>query len=311
MSIVKTEFSFLSSNGTNTIGGIKIYNSEVTPKATFVISHGMVEHYERYIDFMTYLANMGFVTYCHDHLGHKHSVQTTDDLGYMAAEYGYTYVLKDLLHTRETAKSEYPDLKLFLFGHSMGSFYARVFISKFPGKADGAIISGTGYSNSAAGLGLGLNKVLTRLKGDRYRSPMFKNLVLGSFNKKIKNPKTENDWLTRDESVVEKYNADEFCTFNFTLSGYKDLLTVNCLSNEKETFENTPDMPIFIFSGSMDPVGDYGTGVYKVFEAYKSTGHNNVRIKLYDGGRHEMLNEINRCEVYNDIYNWCKKVLEA
>ncbi len=305
MKILKNEFSFLSSNGTNTIRGIKIYPETGPYKGILQISHGMVEHYDRYIDFMEYMAGEGFVVYMHDHLGHKHSVDSDEQLGYFAPQNGYIHVLRDLLHTAQMAKSEYSDLKLYLLGHSMGSFFARVFAQAHGDVIDGVLISGTGGPNGAAGAAVKIIKVLKKLKGDKHRSDFIRNLAFGKYLDKIENPDTASDWITRDKEIVKQYVADKYCQFNFTLNGYENLMEIIGLCNADKTFENTrKDLPIFIFSGSMDPVGDFGMGVMRVFECYKKAGCSDVEVKIYDGGRHEMLNEINRQEVYNDVKNW-------
>ncbi len=305
MKILKNEFSFPSSNGMNTVRGIKICKEEGPYIGALQISHGMVEHYDRYIDFMEYMAQEGFVVYMHDHIGHKHSVDSDDQLGYFAPENGHIHVLNDLLRTAKLAKKENPDLKLFLLGHSMGSFYARAFAAKYSDAVDAIIISGTAGPNKAAGAGLVAVKAMAKLKGDTHRSEKINSMLFGAYLEKIENPKTKSDWITRDEKIVEQYVADKYCQFVFTLNGFETLLKIISLSNDDATFAGTPkDMPVYIFSGSMDPVGGYGTGVMQVFDGYKKAGCTDVTVKIYDGGRHEMLNETNRDQVYEELKNW-------
>ncbi len=312
MKILKNEFSFLSSNGKNTIRGIKIYGENGPYKAVLQISHGMVEHYDRYMDFMEYMADEGLVVYMHDHLGHKHSVDSDEQLGYFAPEHGYIHVLRDLLHTAQIAKSEYPELKLYMLGHSMGSFFARVFAQVHGDVIDGVLISGTGGPNKAAGAAITIIKAMKKLKGDKYRSDFIKNMAFGSYLEKIENPDTPSDWITRDKEIVKQYVADKYCQYNFTLNGYENLMEIISLCNADKTFENTPkDLPIYIFSGSMDPVGGYGMGIMQVFDMYKKAGCTDVAVKIYDGGRHEMLNELNRQEVYQDVKNWIVSKVEG
>lgn len=305
MSIIKKEFSFTSSNGVNTIRGIKIYSDEVVTKGMLQISHGMVEHYDRYIDFMEFMAQQGFIVYMHDHLGHKHSVDRDEDLGYFAKENGYKHILKDLLYTAKMVKNENPGLKLFLLGHSMGSFYARSFAAIYPEAIDGLLISGTGTSNNGIVFSKALIDILIKIKGDRYRSEKINDMAFSNYLEKIKKPKTKSDWISRDDEVVDKYVHDKYCQFIFTLSGFKDLMNILLLCNSEKTYNDTrKNMPIFIFSGSMDPVGSYGMGVMKVYELYKKAQVEDVKVKIYDGGRHEMINELNKNEVYEDIKNW-------
>ena len=305
MKILKNEFSFLSSNGTNTIRGIKVYAESARYKGILQISHGMVEHYDRYMDFMEFMAKEGFVVYMHDHLGHKHSVDNMAQLGYFAPQNGYIHVLRDLLHTAQMAKAEFPQLKLYLLGHSMGSFFARVFAQVHGDVIDGVLISGTGGPNKAAGAALTIIRAMKKLKGDKHRSDFIKKMAFGKYLDKIENPDTHSDWITRDKQIVAQYVRDQFCQYNFTLNGYETLMEIINLCNADSTFAKTPkNLPIFIFSGSMDPVGDYGMGVMQVFESYKKAGCTDVSVKIYDGGRHEMLNEINRRQVYDDVKNW-------
>ena len=312
MKILKNEFSFPSSNGINTIRGIKVFNEAGPYRGMVEISHGMVEHYERYIDFMEFLATQGIVVYMHDHLGHKHSVDNDEQLGYFAPENGYIHVLRDLLHTAKLAKKEYPELKLFLLGHSMGSFFARVFASIHSDVIDGVLISGTGGGTKAAGAaGLAAVKAMKLIKGDKHRSETMNNIAFGKYLEKIENPDTKSDWITRDKEIVQQYVNDKYTQFVFTLNGFETLMEIITLSNSEETYEKTSkDLPVYIFSGSMDPVGDYGMGVMQVFDNYKKSGCTDVTVKIYDGGRHEMLNEINRSEVYADVLNWLVSKVE-
>ena len=312
MKILKNEFSFLSSNGTNTVRGIKVYPEAGPYKAMLQISHGMVEHYDRYMNFMEFMAQQGFVVYIHDHIGHKHSVENMDQLGYFAPENGYIHVLRDLLHTAQMAKAEHPDLKLYLLGHSMGSFFGRVFAQVHGDIIDGVLISGTGGPNKAAGAAITIIKAMKKVKGDKYRSQFINNLAFGSYLDKIENPDTPKDWITRDKEIVKQYVADVYCQNVFTLNGFENLMQIISLSNADATFAKTKkDLPIYIFSGSMDPVGGYGIGVMQVFDLYKKAGCTDVTVKIYDGGRHEMLNELNRREVYDDVLNWLVSKVEA
>lgn len=312
MKVKRSEFSFRSSNGINTIRGIKICPEDTPVKAVVQISHGMVEHYDRYLDFMEYLASEGIAVYMHDHLGHKHSVDSDEQLGFFAHNNGYKHVLNDLLYTAQMAKGEYPDVKFFMLGHSMGSFYARVFAATFPQVLDGVLISGTGGPNKAASMGLVAVNAMIKIKGEKHRSETVNKMVFGEYLKKIENPKTPSDWITRDEETVLRYSRDKYCQFIFTLAGFRDLMNILSQANRPQTYKKTSEnLPVYIFSGSMDPVGDYGKGVIKVVEGYKSAGCKDVTLKLYDGGRHEMLNEINRKEVYSDILNWIIKRTEV
>lgn len=303
--MLKQNFSFLSSNGTDTVKGFVIRKPNPEYKAIILISHGMIEHSGRYEDFMEFMAEKGYVMAIHDHLGHKNSVSSDENLGYFAKENGYLYILSDLATSAARLKKSFPQLKLILLGHSMGSFYARVFAAKYPHLLDGLMISGTGGKNPLAKIANIVLNTMIMLKGDRYRSKFVSKLTFKGYLSKIDNPKTPIDWITSDQDIINKNLQDKYCCFTFTLSGYKDLAAINSLANSENCFNHTPkNIPYLMFSGDMDPVGGYGKGVREVYENYKKFGVNDITLNLYPNGRHEMLNEVNRQQVYSDILNW-------
>ncbi len=307
MSSKRIEYEFTSSNGINTVRGVKYIPEDI--KGVLVISHGMVEHYGRYENFMGYMADNGYAVYMHDHIGHLHSVDNDEQLGFFGSKEGYKVLLRDIKKTVDIAREENPGKKLVLLGHSMGSFYARVYPTYYPGTVDGLIISGTGGPNKAAGMGKALIAVMSKFKGEKYRSTMIRNMTFKGYLSRIENPRTPSDWITRDEAIVDRYVVDPGCTFTFTLAGYRDLMDILQIANSEETYRKTDKaLPIYIFSGSEDPVGGFGLGVMEVFENYKSGGFENVKVKIYPEGRHEMLNELNRSEVYGDVLSWMDSV---
>ncbi len=311
LQLKKENFSFTSSNGVDIINGFIVRKQFPPYKAIVQISHGMQEYADRYENFINFLANKGYVVVINDHLGHKNSVSSKNNLGFMADKDGYKHVLNDLATISGRVRKNFPELKLFLLGHSMGSFYARVFAAKFPYLLDGIIISGTGGKNKMLSIGKTVINIAIKLKGTKYRSKFITKLIFGNFQSKIKNPKTGSDWLSRDEDVVEKYINDEYCNFIFTLSGYRDLITINSIANSNRCFEKTKkDIPYFMFAGDMDPVGEWGNGVKEVYEKYKQFGVKDIKLILYPEGRHEMLNEINREQVYSDVANWLESKIQ-
>lgn len=308
MPLLKENFEFLSANGTNMIKGFIICKETAPYKAIIQISHGMVEHLDRYKCFMEFMAENGYVMVGNDHLGHKASIKGDDELGFFATKDGYKCILEDIASTASRTRKMFPQLKLFLLGHSMGSFYARVFASKYHNLIDGIIISGTGGTNPVASFGKVIIKMMIAFRGEKYRSKFIAKLSFKGFLSKIPNPKTTSDWISSDEEMVKTYVGDKYCSFIFTLSGFLDLAMINSLSNSEECYKNfKKNIPVYIFSGDMDPVGNYGKGVTEVYDKLKAAGVSNVQLKLYKDGRHEMLNEINRKDVYNDILNWADK----
>lgn len=305
LQLKKEKFSFKSSNGVDIINGLITRKAEPPYKAIVQISHGMQEHLDRYEEFIEFLAQNGYIVVIHDHLGHKNSISSKENLGFMAEKDGYKFVLSDLATVSSRVRKSFPQLKLFLFGHSMGSFYARVFVAKYPHLLDGIIISGTGGKNKLLPIGKKAVCIAIKFKGAKYRSKFITKLIFANYLSKIENPQTSSDWLSRDREVIKKYRSDEYCKFIFTLSGYRDLLTINSIANTKECFDNSKkDIPYLMFSGDMDPVGEWGKGVKEVYKNYKNAGVKDIQLKLYAGGRHEMLNEINKQEVYDDIISW-------
>ncbi len=304
--INKSEFSFTSSKEDSKIKGFKIFNkSNNNVKAVLVIIHGMIEHSQRYENFMRALAKKDIISYAYDHLGHKNSVKNKDELGFFNDKDGYLNVLEDINYVLKLAKKENPNKSIILMGHSMGSFFARVYAAEYKNNIDALIISGTGGSNPLAKYASIPINTIAFLKGNKHRSKFISKLTFGKFYDKIENPKTPSAWLTRDEEIEDITSKDEYCNFLFTLSGFKDVLKINILANDKNTYMNTDEnLPIFIFSGEMDPVGDYKKGVMEVFNNYKNAKIKNLTLKTYKDARHEMINEINKDEVYNDVINW-------
>lgn len=303
------EIEYLSSNKQNTIYA-KIYTPKNVErvKGIIQISHGMCEYIEKYEEFIKYMLDKGYIVCGNNHLGHGIKIKK-EDRGFFADNDGYKYMIEDLYLLTKIVKEKYPNIPYFIFGHSMGSFIARIYISKYAKDINGAVIMGTGTLNKLVPTGIKLADMIISRKGKMYRSKMLTNMVIGEFNKKFKPNKSKYDWLSSDEKMLPIYENDEVGDFVFTVSGYKDLFNLNILANDKDTFEKTPkDLPIFILSGNEDPVGDSGVGVLEVYKNYIDTDHVNVKVKLYPNLRHELLNEICREKIYDDIVGWIKNI---
>lgn len=285
---------------------VYIWEPENKPEAILQISHGMKEHIMRYEEFAKFLASKGILVIGNDHLGHGNTVKDEADFGFFGSERSKT-VVDDLHEVTLYAKSKFgADIPYFLLGHSMGSFMARRYLMTYGNELSGAIISGTG---SQPGLLLACGRMIANItglvKGDRYIPTLIKNMAFGTYLNHIDNPRTESDWLCKDEKIVDKYNNDKFCTFEFTVDGYKTLFESIAFIQNKNNINKIPkSLPIIFISGSEDPVGEYGKGVKRAYEDIKNSGVKDVESILYEGGRHEMLNEIEREDVYNDIYCW-------
>ncbi len=280
-------------------------------KATLQIIHGMAEHSGRYNEFAEFLTEEGFVVYANDHKGHGETGKNSNSLGYFAPQNGWLQVLDDVFELSKIIKSENPDKKHFMLGHSMGSFILRSVIAIENGIADGAIVSGTGFKRGfEVSFGKTLAKFHGLLFGKSNPSMFLTKMAFKDFNKKFEPRKTAFDWLSRDYDKNIAYKEDPFCGIIMSNRFFVDVLSlVGFANSEKNMKKVAKDLPMFFVSGTMDPVGDYGKGVEEIYNKYKDLGIKDIKLKLYDEGRHEMLNEINRQEVFEEILLWLEQKL--
>ncbi len=280
-----------------------------TTKAILQISHGMSEYIERYDEFARFMAENGFAVYGDDHRGHGKTGQKQGILGKIAEKDGYKLITDDLKRLTDLAKAEHPGVPVILFGHSMGSFLARNYAAHYSDAIDGLIIMGTSGKNPAAGLGIAAVNVISLFKGEDHKSAFINNLGFGSYNKAFPDNRTGFDWLSVNTDNVDRYIADDMCGFCFTLSGFRDLFNVlRTVSSDKWASGIRKDLPIFIVSGGDDPVGGFGKGIDEVRCMLADAGISSLEMKLYDGMRHEILNDNCKDEVYGDILRWCGKI---
>lgn len=273
-------------------------------KAVIQLVHGMEEHIGRYADFAEFLADEGYIVFGHDHLGHGNTAKIKRDFGYFSDKNGWEILCKDIHIYQNAISSLYPDIPYILFGHSMGSLLVRTYVTKYSDKLDGLIISGTSGQKLGLSIAKSQTKIIEAFRGRRYRSKYIKNLVTGSFNRKFKPNLTEADWISSDEENVQKYLADPLCSSTFTVSAYYELISGTQYLSRQKNINKTPNIPILIFSGDKDPVGANGKGVNRVYRMLKKAGVEDVTLKLFHNGRHEMLNEVNKDEVYDLIKRW-------
>lgn len=285
-------------------------NGEV--KAVLQIVHGMVEYVERYGEFACYLAEQGYAVIGHDHLGHGKTAQTEEELGYFAEQDGDRHVIADMYRLTCEGRRLWPGVPLVIMGHSMGSFFTRKYLTKYSRKVDGAIIMGTGFmalplvafGKAAAGL-------ICRVRGDHCRSKFLYKLTLGGNNRRIKDCRTENDWLSNNRESVDAYNQDPFCSFMFTAGAYRDFFSVLVDLAKKKDFDTmNRKLPLLVVAGEEDPVGNYGKGVKACCKQFQALGFTDVTMKLYPGDRHEILNELDRGVVYDDLRNWLDRIVK-
>ena len=305
------EFYYTSSTGRNQIRA-KMCTPDATPKSVVQIAHGIAEHIDRYEDFMRFLAENGFVAVGNDHLGHGKSIARLEEQGIFAENNGWNYVVEDMKKLREQVREQFPNIPYVFFGHSMGSFLTRTFLILHPDLYDAAILSGTGHQSAALVNGGYLAaELMTKLKGPHASGQALNDMAFGSYCKRIENPRTPFDWLSRDNETVDKYIADPLCGFVCKTSLYRDMMGgLKFLTNQKNIDKMNKTLPIYFMSGAEDPVGDYGAGVETAYKAFCRASLKDVMIRLYPGGRHEMLNELNRDEVMQDILNWLNERIE-
>ncbi len=332
------------------------------PKGILQISHGMCEYIDRYLEFMSYLADHGYVVCGNDHLGHGRTAKNHNELGYFGnGENGWKYVLNDIHRMTALIKAEYPGVPLILLGHSMGSFLARAYAVKFGSECAGFIFMGTAdafeakYRSAVSKTVYGIDRLtgafgavspkvktagnklsakldnkledkdkyvgraaialmmkqaeaIARVKGDDHRSKLLLKLGMGNYNDRIKKIRTGYEWLSRDDENVKKFAEDPLCNYHFTVNGWLNIAEMMWFVSDERWYASFPKKtPTLLIAGMEDPVGNYGKGVRTVFRRLRDKGCN-VSIKLYEGARHELLEEINREEVFKYLAEHIDKV---
>ena len=296
---------FPSCDGKNSIHA-EIYIPEgVEPRGVIQITHGMIDHIGRYKNLVEYFTGEGFAVAGADHLGHGGTAAAAEDFGYFAARDGYSLVVRDAHAMNALLHERYPDLPVVLLGHSMGSFIARLYAVEYPESIDGLIIHGTAGKNPAAPFGILLCRIMALFRGKRYRSRFIASLANGGYDKHFPKEEGKGAWLTRETAQVADREGDPRTSFEFTLSGYIDLFKMLSLCNKRSWYKRFPkELPTLIVSGEADPVGAFGKGVRSVYSGLLAAGVSSLQIKLYEGARHELFNEINRNEVFGDLSEW-------
>ena len=271
-------------------------------KAVVQILHGIAEHVERYDDFANFLNSRGIAVVAEDHMGHGKSMVTQ---GYFAG--GWFTAVADSYQLLQMTRAELPEVPYVLFGHSMGSFMARTILAQYPDSGiDAAIICGTGWMPTAVlQAGKAMGNMVCKLKGERNPSSLLHGIMFGSYNQKVEHPRTPCDWLSRDEKVVDAYVADPLCGFMESAGLARDMLTgILYIQQADSLAAMRKELPVFFVAGGDDPVGGYGTGVRQAAAAFRNAGMQFVSERIYPLCRHEILNEINKQEVYEDIAQW-------
>ena len=299
------EFFYLSADGRTNIHAVE-WRGEGSPRAVVQIAHGICEYVERYDRFAHWLAERDILVVGNDHLGHGESWQEPERQGLFAEKGGWDKVVQDVETLRRKTAAENPGVPYFLLGHSMGSFVARTYLIRYPGQVAGALISGTGQmSEGLLKAGRMLSGLLMSLKGADHRSPMLKSIMFGPYNNTFRPTRTDCDWICSDNEVVDAYCQDPGCQFLPTVSLYRDMLGGMLFNGQAEHLALMDKAtPVFFFAGQLDPVGEQGKGVGKAYQSFLDAGCTDVQCKLYPEGRHEVLNEVFKEQVWQDVLDW-------
>lgn len=309
----KKDFYYPSVDGKTQIHAIR-WEPDGEPKAILQIIHGMVEYIDRYDEFARFLADRGYLVVGEDHLGHGESVISDEHYGYFGED-GNACIIADIHHLRIMMTEEYPELPYLMLGHSMGSFLVRQYItekgSRYAEDLAGVIIMGTAWQNKAVAE---VGKILARMLGTSKAGKKAKLIDVIAFRnnlKRIKNPRTVKDWLTRDEAVVDRYRDTPWCNFHFSPNAYYHMFSGMQKAHDISRMKTLPEgLPILFVSGAEDPVGGWGEGVRKAFMVYSENTLCEMDIRLYGDDRHEILNELDKDRVFEDLLEFLEYCLE-
>jgi alpha-beta hydrolase superfamily lysophospholipase len=274
---------------------------EGAPRGVVQLVHGMCEHKERYISFMEWLTEQGFVCVIHDHRGHGASVKSADDLGYFY-DGGWQAMIEDIRVVCDWAREQWPGLDYTLFGHSMGSMAVRSFAKRYDDRIDRLFVCGCPSDTSAKSIGKALNSQIGAVRGQRYRPAVMQILSFGTYNRPFAAEGWRNAWICSNKEILEAYHNDPLCKFTFTTNGFAALLGVmkDCYDT-KGWKVSKPDLPIYFISGGDDPCRISDKALEKAVESMRKVGYRHADLKIYPGMRHEILNEIGCQQVWDDI----------
>jgi len=275
-------------------------------KGVVQIAHGMAEHGARYERFAKFLNGAGYAVYANDHRGHGKSIINGAAPGHMADKNGWDKAVEDLHLINLEISSRQPNQNIFLIGHSMGSFMTQDYMAKYGKTIQGAALSATNGPPGTLGKIAQLASRVEKLRnGNEGHSSLLANMTFKAFNKAFSPNRTEFDWLSRDAAEVDKYVDDPMCGFECTVATWIGLFdAMTKIASDSALSQMNKSMPVYVFSGTEDPVGEKTKGTDRLLKAYKKHGFTNISHKYYEGGRHEILNETNRDAVMQDFVQW-------
>lgn len=289
--------------------GHELYCSLYTvdkPKGHVHIIHGMAEHSGRYEDFIESLNGQGFTVSIHDQRGHGKTAERNGETGYFAETDGFSRVVEDAREIIQSMQAEIGELPFTLLGHSMGSFVARRYLQLHGQDVDCAVLSGTGgHPGVSLSAGIAVAKSFSRLKGKASINPILGKLIFGSYNKDFLDEPSKFSWLSRKAETVAQYEADPWCGFEMANQFYVDLFEgLGIIHRMGEVARIPKNLPVLFISGSMDPVGAKGSGVFQAAAQFDKAGIENVKVYMAEEGRHEVLHEVNAETYQQVIMDW-------
>lgn len=318
--------TYPSADGASTVRAL-LWEPEVptdgarrVPRGLVQIVHGMSEHVERYAGFAAFLCSHGYTVCANDHVGHGRTAPNGEDLGHMPLEAGEEVLLADVHALRQTAIERLAgvsgdvgrpwDIPYVIFGHSMGSFIARVYLTRYAPGVRAAVICGTGQQpRILMAAGKALTRLMAAAHGERFRSKLVHRMGAGGFAQAIEGARTDVDWISTDPEVVAEYRRDPLCGQVFTVGAYHTLSRVTADATSPKLAVRIPHgLPMLFIAGADDPVGECGAGVHRAAEMYRRAGMESVREIIYPGARHEILNEPCRDRVHADVLAWLREV---
>ncbi len=292
------------SQGQGRIHGCR-WTPEGEVKAVLQIVHGIAEYVERYDGFAQYLNARGILVVAEDHMGHGQSIGDEGIQGYFHG--GWFTAVADSYRLLADTRKEFPEVPYVLFGHSMGSFMARTMLYKYPDSGiSAAVICGTGWQPTfALPAVIRMVDAVCKKHGETKPNEKLQNLIFGSYNSRVEHPRTPYDWLSRDKAQVDAYIAHPLCGFTASAGLLRDMMEgIYAIQQPKNLSAMKKELPVFFIAGGDDPVGGYGKGVKTAADRFKKLGMKDVSLRIYPLCRHEILNEINREEIYEDVFRW-------
>ena len=307
--VTREEFYVNSSDKIHMIHGYRWYDPEKVTKGVLQLVHGMLEYIERYEELAEYMASAGYFVVGHDHLGHGESVNSPEELGYVG-EQGAVLWLKDMEMIRKMAVSYAPGVPCIMLGHSMGSFLVRRYLIYHGDRVDGAVIMGTGQQPAVlVKAGIALTCLSMLQKGSRGHNRLLNNMTCEGFARRYPDNARTGSWMSRDPRVLKAALEDPKMNFEFSLNAFEALFrTVEEVVDPGRAAKMPKELPLLVLSGDEDPVGDNGNGVRRFVAMLKKIRMKNIACTLYPESRHELINDLDKEQVMEDIRNWCDKI---